>query len=203
MADSSGPLSHPSAGMSSGDDSTNGNGTSTSMASRIGRLLSRTSVEQTALDRSKSRAVLQKARSYSIAYFLAWSFPIIRASLRLAGYEWPIAIWYLASIFNPLSGLYNLCIYVQPKVGHAMRGDSSLTWRQAVGRVLLPSSVGTRSRDEPNNNGNNHAPQQNIVRLDSSDDKIGLEDEEEKEENYQEQNKGGKVELRRLSSNIV
>lgn len=160
-------------------------------------------VEQTALDRSKSRAVLQKARSYSIAYFLAWSFPIIRASLRLAGYEWPIAIWYLASIFNPLSGLYNLCIYVQPKVGHAMRGDSSLTWRQAVGRVLLPSSVGTRSRDEPNNNGNNHAPQQNIVRLDSSDDKIGLEDEEEKEENYQEQNKGGKVELRRLSSNIV
>ena len=107
----------PSAEQSSNtDDRESG----TSLAGRLNRV--RGAVEQalstqSQQERKKSRTILYRALSYSLAYLLTWGFVIVRISVIIAGEEWPTTIWYLASIFNPLQGLYNLLIYyLQPKV---------------------------------------------------------------------------------------
>ena len=58
-------------------------------------------------NQSSSRAVLNRAFAYSIAYFLTWSFTIIGLFFDMANVNWPNSIWYLASIFNPLQGVSN------------------------------------------------------------------------------------------------
>ena len=112
----------PSAEQSSNtDDRESG----TSLAGRLNRV--RGAVEQalstqSQQERKKSRTILYRALSYSLAYLLTWGFVIVRISVIIAGEEWPTTIWYLASIFNPLQGLYNLLIYyLQPKVLKANR----------------------------------------------------------------------------------
>lgn len=55
---------------------------------------------------SKSRIVLHRAKAYSIAYFLTWSFFFMGACFDIANMEWPTAVQYLTSIFNPLQGFF-------------------------------------------------------------------------------------------------
>lgn len=86
---------------------------------------------------SNSRLVMRRAVSFTCAYVLTWSFPIIGMCLDVAKIEWPNAIWYLSSIFTPLQGFFNLCIFLQPKVSHAKsRGGDDVTWCQAVARAF-------------------------------------------------------------------
>jgi len=84
------------------------------------------------INRSNSRLVLNRAIAYSISYFLTWSFSMIGVGFDVANVEWPTAIWYLTSIFNPLQGFFNFVIYIFPKVMRAKsRGGDNTTWFQA------------------------------------------------------------------------
>jgi len=86
---------------------------------------------------SNSRAVMDRATAYSVAYFLAWSFFIIGSCFTLVGVEWPTTLWYLATIFNPLQGFFNFCIFMYPKVNKAKsRGGDETTWLEAFGKAF-------------------------------------------------------------------
>jgi hypothetical protein len=56
-------------------------------------------------DRSKSRIVMNKARAYSAAYFLAWSWLIIGSIFGLANVEQPAPLIYISNFLNPLQGV--------------------------------------------------------------------------------------------------
>ena len=82
-----------------------------------------------------SRAVLHKAFAYTMAFFLAWGWPIGSNIMKLAGVKVPIPYLYFSVILQPLAGLYNLYIFIHPKV-MAMRSRSSVSWCKAVGVVV-------------------------------------------------------------------
>ncbi|KAL9183353.1 hypothetical protein ACHAXT_005140 [Thalassiosira profunda] len=85
---------------------------------------------------SKSRAVMLRAFSYSAVYFLAWTFFIIGKVLDVLGNEIPLAISYLTNILNPLQGLFNWLVYMQPRVMLAKRRGGDIGWCKAFGRAF-------------------------------------------------------------------
>lgn len=85
---------------------------------------------------SPSRAVLAKAVAYSIAYLLTWSGGLVVQILVVTGNDPPAACVYLAVILMPLQGLYNLLIFMYPKVIHAKQ-NGNLTWWQAFKKAFL------------------------------------------------------------------
>lgn len=63
----------------------------------------------------RSRVILKRALDFSLAYTLAWSFNIIGNCFAIADVPWPVAVWYLSNIFNPLQGVFNFMIFMHPK----------------------------------------------------------------------------------------
>ena len=92
---------------------------------------------------SKSRAVLQKAAAYSVAYFVTWIWLILYVSLILVGAwtselpqpKWQIGYVYAWSFFGPLQGLWTFLIYMQPKVIKKRR-SSNVSWFGAFADAL-------------------------------------------------------------------
>ncbi len=105
---------------------------------------------------SHSRAVMHKAFQYSSAWFLSWGI----FNLYLMIPNPPPALLYIASIFLPLQGFYNLCIYMYPKVVYARiprHGQEKVYLYQAIyiafwSRGRDPTSTRNRRRNNMNNN---------------------------------------------------
>jgi len=93
-------------------------------------------------DRNLSRPVLHRALAFSVAYFLTWSFVITTTCFTIADVEWPVSIWYLSNIFNPLQGFFNLGIFMYPKVMVAKsKTGKNLSWRQAFAKAFWSKGI--------------------------------------------------------------
>jgi len=87
--------------------------------------------------RLKTRAIMNRAMGYSIAYFLAWGFTIVGIILDIAGLEWPTIIWYIVAITNPAQGLFTFLTFLHPKVLNIMKIENgSISWYQAFVKAL-------------------------------------------------------------------
>lgn len=88
----------------------------------------------------KSRAVMYKALAYTISYSLTFSFFAMYVGVEgVARKECPLVLEYMAALFIPLQGLYNLTIYIYPRVieikNKAKR--KKFTWRQAIIKAIF------------------------------------------------------------------
>lgn len=96
---------------------------------------------------STSRVVFVRARAYTIAYVVTWSWYIIIILMRAAGVGETTTMSYLATIFSPFQGFWNLAIFVYPKMMKARRGNGGNTsWCQAFTEVFCPAMNRWRER---------------------------------------------------------
>merc|ERR1712038_277414 len=92
--------------------------------------------------RSQSRAVMHKAFGYSFAWFLSHGMAIIYYVVHFivfvaAKKHHLVVLAYIISIFHPLQGLFNLLIFMFPKIVAAKNSRrENLSWRQAFWRAL-------------------------------------------------------------------
>jgi hypothetical protein len=90
----------------------------------------------------QTRAVMRKALSYSLAFFLAYLFPIIISIRTLAGYLTGETLSVLARIFFPLQGFFNFIVFIHPKVVQAKNsanrrnGGEAISWFAAFVKVV-------------------------------------------------------------------
>jgi len=113
-----------------------------SVKSAFGRSPSRSNSNQ---NNSTSRVVMDRARAYTAAFLLTWSWYIAIVVLRGAGVPLPLALRYLA-ILVPLQGFWNLMIFMYPKVTKAKRsgGRNNVSWCQAITEAFCPAINGWR-----------------------------------------------------------
>jgi len=109
---------------------------------------------------STSHVVMIRARAYTIAYFLTWGWSFVQIALENAGSElaygkdgkdWttptPGIFVYLIAIFIPLQGLWNLLIFMYPKVMKAKRArGGNLSWCEAIIEAFCPAINRWRER---------------------------------------------------------
>jgi len=92
--------------------------------------------------RSQSRAVMHKAFGYFFAWLLSHGMAIIYYVVHFivfvaAKKHHLVVLAYIISIFHPLQGLFNLLIFMFPKIVAAKNSRrENLSWRQAFWRAL-------------------------------------------------------------------
>jgi len=95
----------------------------------------------------QSRAVMNKALSYSLAFFFTYLFPIIISIRTLIGLESGPALSILARVFFPLQGFFNFLVFIHPKVVHIKKSSrEDISWYGAYVKAI-------QSRGRPINNG--------------------------------------------------
>jgi hypothetical protein len=95
----------------------------------------------------QSRVIMNRALSYSLAFFFTYLFPIIISIRTLSGVESGPALSILARVFFPLQGFFNFLVFIYPKVEHAKnssRGEG-ISWYKAFVKAI--QSRGQRSRN--------------------------------------------------------
>jgi len=109
---------------------------------------------------STSHVVMIRARAYTIAYFMTWGWLFVQIALEIAGSDvaygkdgkdWttptPAIFVYLITIFIPLQGLWNLLIFMYPKVMKAKRArGGNLSWCEAIIEAFCPAINRWRER---------------------------------------------------------
>ena len=89
----------------------------------------------------EKRSILYMAMSYS----LAWSLIFVPYLIRLVFKNEPLYV--LIPALSPLQGLFNLIVYMSPKVRNAKNSRrSKLTWFQAIGKAWTSKGPKRRSR---------------------------------------------------------
>ncbi len=91
----------------------------------------------------QTRAVMSKAMSYSLAFFLTYLFPITISIRTLAGIYSGQTLSVMARAFFPLQGFFNFVVFLHPKVVSAKnntgqrRGEGgSISWFEAFVKVI-------------------------------------------------------------------
>mmetsp|Transcript_22525 Transcript_22525/g.48828 ORF Transcript_22525/g.48828 Transcript_22525/m.48828 type:complete len:223 (+) Transcript_22525:533-1201(+) len=115
-----------------------------SVKSAFGRSPSRSNSNQ---NDSTSRVVMDRARAYTAAFLLTWSWYIVFTVLEISGVPLPDALEYVKGIFTPLQGFWNLMIFMYPKVMKAKRSQGgNLSWCQAITEAFCPAINRYRER---------------------------------------------------------
>jgi len=85
--------------------------------------------------------------AYSISYALTWTGGVAIQVCEITGRHPPIAFVYVTAIFMPLQGLYNLVIFLYPKVMSAKRSRRgvTLTWCDAFKIAFMSKGPSTRT----------------------------------------------------------
>ncbi len=115
----------------------------TSIPRRIISIPSRLSRGSTHSNRSmkNTRKVMYRALAYAMAYFATYIFPTIIEIETLASKGKPLNInvqLYLAVIFHPLQGLFNLMVFMYPRVLSAKRSKKHpRSWAGAFVHALV------------------------------------------------------------------
>ncbi len=93
--------------------------------------------------RRQSRAVMNKALSYSFAFFLSYLFPIIISIRTVAGIYSGPTLSVMARVFFPLQGFFNFVVFIHPKVVAAKKNSerrseegSGISWLGAIVTVI-------------------------------------------------------------------
>jgi len=103
----------------------------------FGRLSSHSNSSQ---NNSTSRVVMVRARAYTVAFLLTWSWFTILLVVEIVGRYPPLALLYLTNFFTPLQGFWNLMIFMYPKVMKAKRSrGGNLSWCQATTEAFCPA----------------------------------------------------------------
>eukprot|EP00553_Chaetoceros_curvisetus_P015070 CAMPEP_0204646878 /NCGR_PEP_ID=MMETSP0718-20130828/5220_1 /ASSEMBLY_ACC=CAM_ASM_000674 /TAXON_ID=230516 /ORGANISM="Chaetoceros curvisetus" /LENGTH=389 /DNA_ID=CAMNT_0051669267 /DNA_START=225 /DNA_END=1394 /DNA_ORIENTATION=+ len=120
------------------------------MRTSVQSIVSRSSAGSSASfnnSRSNSRPVMYKAVAYSSAWLLSYGFWILGMIWKLVDGSWPDVLIYLTNIFIPLQGLFNLIIYILPKVVAAKTSKrDKISWCQAIYRALRSRGNGGKNR---------------------------------------------------------
>lgn len=111
------------------------------------------------------RCIVKKARSYSLAFFATYLFPMIISFRTFRGLSCSHALNILARIFFPLQGFFNFAVFIYPKMKYARstanHDGSPISWSQAFlkaiqsrgrhlsSRFLDLSSDGAMQREVP------------------------------------------------------
>ena len=93
--------------------------------------------------------IMNRALSYSFAFFSTYLFPIIISIRTLSGVESGPALSILARVFFPLQGFFNFLVFIYPKVEHlkkSSRGEG-ISWYKAFVKAI-------QSRGQRPKNGN-------------------------------------------------
>ena len=102
-------------------------------------------------DNSYSRVVLHKALAYTIAYYLTWGWGIAGETMVLAGKEVPLTLSYMWTIFESLQGLYNLLIFMHPKVLAVKKSQGGdLSWGKAFATSFWSGVGFVKSKNKEN-----------------------------------------------------
>lgn len=91
------------------------------------------SITQQKKKSKNSRSILYKGVAYSFSLFVTWASYLPAVFLTyFSAAKMPILLVYVTIIFNPLQGVYNLSIYMQPRVLSAKKSKKdNLSWWQA------------------------------------------------------------------------
>ena len=85
----------------------------------------------------QSRAILNRASAFSLAFFLTYLFPIIISIRTLSGYTTGHALSILARMFFPLQGFFNFVIFVHPMmVAEKTGAKEPISWLTAFKKAL-------------------------------------------------------------------
>jgi hypothetical protein len=90
----------------------------------------------------QTRAVMNKALSYSLAFFLSYLFPIIISIRTLAGIYSGQTLSVMARVLFPLQGFFNFVVFIHPKVvtvknnGKRRGAEESISWFRAFVKVI-------------------------------------------------------------------
>ena len=101
------------------------------------------------------RQVIFKVFAYVCVWLLTWIFYVPAATLLLVfnSSNPPRALLYMLVIFQPLQGLYNLAIYMHPKIPSAKRkskGDNNVTWWRAFVTAFWSKGSNRKKRGRRN-----------------------------------------------------
>ena len=108
-----------------------------SMLSLVGRTTTTSGTIKNRTSRSnnatkQSRAIMNRALSYSLAFFFTYLFPIIISIHTLIGLESGPVLSILARVFFPLQGFFNFVVFIHPKVVHVKKSSrEGITWYRA------------------------------------------------------------------------
>ena len=119
----------------------------------------------------QSRAIMNRAFSYSAAFFVTYLFPIIISIRTLSGRDSGHVLSILARIFFPLQGFFNFVVFIYPKVLHAKTAPrKKVTWYQAFVTAV-------QSRGKPKQNrkikSNRHVKRSASSRVDAFFGRVG------------------------------
>ena len=89
----------------------------------------------------QTRAIMNKALSYTLAFFLSYLFPIIISIRTLAGSYSGQTLSVMARVFFPLQGFFNFVVFIHPKVvavknNGNRRGQEPVSWFGAFVKVI-------------------------------------------------------------------
>ena len=92
------------------------------------------------------RSIASKARSYSLAFFVTYLFPLIISIQTMNGLESGPAVSVIARILFPLQGFFNFIMFMQPKVirEHSKKSNENISWCMAF--VKAVQSRGPRQK---------------------------------------------------------
>lgn len=105
----------------------------------------------------QSRAVLQKASAYSLAYFATYFFPlIITIRTSLQGNDAGFVLTMLSRIFFPLQGFFNFMVFIYPRMFSAKKENENVSWYRAFvcalqSRGVTPKGVGRKRGQQQSN----------------------------------------------------
>ncbi len=71
----------------------------------------------------RSRAIVTRVLSYSLAFFVAYLFPTIISIRNMGGLESGHVLNVLARVFFPLHGFFNFLVFIYPEVMHIKKRD--------------------------------------------------------------------------------
>ena len=94
----------------------------------------------------QSKAVLQKALAYSLAYLATFICAFIISIINLADEdgEASFGLTLMSRILFPLQGLFNFFVFIFPRIQSAKRGNANLSWSRAF--VYALKSRGSRPK---------------------------------------------------------
>jgi len=94
---------------------------------------------------SNSRLVMYKGVAYSCSWLLTWGLVLIINFVASIGATPPLPIIYVAYVFLPLQGLFNLTIYMHPKILAAKKSKrENLSWWKAFVKAFWSKGAGKK-----------------------------------------------------------
>ena len=87
--------------------------------------------------KKQSRAVLNTALSYSIAFMLSYLLPVVISIRTLSNLKSGFGLSIAVRILFPLQGFFNFCVYLYPHITSAKRKHKSIGWFSAFLKALM------------------------------------------------------------------